>query len=244
MIKLPHTITLLTLALLLMASTCQPALTKRVEGQAKRIEMSKAPCFGSCPVFTLSIYNNGIATYKGERFTDKQGLFAKKLDANTFQNLLKAFNNANLFQYPSIFRSEIPDMPSVTIFWTDDEGNEKEIKGKEGRPEAIMELEEMLDKIANSSGWLQEQGAASDLPAGAIANEIIVQLSPNVDPHVWVIPYGKQNLSLKEPVSTSTNYWLVTYDTNVMPPQEMIEWLRKDPYVLSAEFNKQATGRR
>jgi|GEM_PF-330428 hypothetical protein len=236
---------LLSLPLLFLAATCQPSLVKRTEGQVKRIEMSKAPCFGSCPVFKLSIYANGIAVYEGERFTEKVGVYAKKLDPVAFQSLIKAFEEANLWQYPSIFRSEIPDLPTITIIWTDAEGNTKEIKGKEGRPQEVIELENMLDKIAESnSGWIQEVGEGNGLPAGAIANEIIVQLAPNVDPQVWVIPYGKQNLTLKEPISPSSNFWLVTYDNNIIPPQEMIDWLRKDPYVISAEFNKTVSGRR
>jgi hypothetical protein len=240
--RLLHLLTLLALGYLLTAATCRPITEDNLDNMTKRVEMKKEPCFGDCPVFTLTIYEGGLATYEGERFTDRIGLFSKQLNDGAYNHIIEAFDKANYWQFQSVYRAQVPDLPTVTITYHKD-GQSKSVKGKDGRPDAVIELETMLDGIANSEGWTRLRAPESNLPPGAIANEIIVQLMDEVDPRVWIVQYAKQGGAIKERISPNNNYWVITYDTNIIPPQEMLDWLRRDNYVLSAEFNKQVRGR-
>lgn len=237
-----HLLTLLALGYLTLAATCRPITEESLATMTKRVEMKKEPCFGSCPVFTLTIYEGGRATYEGERFTERVGTFTKDLGTATYEEVIKAFEAANFQQFQSVYRAQVPDLATVTITYHR-EGESKSVKGKDGRPEAVLELESMLDGIANSGGWERLSAPESDLPPGTIANELIVQLADEVDPKVWIIQYAKQGMAIKERISPNNHYWLVTYDTSIIPAKEMIDWVRRDPYVLSAEYNKTARGR-
>ncbi len=230
---------------LLMASTCRPLINDDVSKMTKRIEMSKGPCFGSCPVFTLTIYEEGLATYEGQRFTDRMGLHTKRLDQETLRAVIREFEEADMWRYQNSYKAQIPDLPTVTITYHEEE-NSKTVKGKDGRPEKIVELEAMLDAIANSGGW-EQQGSSGNygLEEDVIANELIVNLSSEVDPNVWVIQFAKQEMRIKNRISPNSPYWVFTFNPSIMSPQEMMGWVRQDAYVLSAEFNRrvQATGR-
>lgn len=233
------TISFVALAFILMASTCRPFSTKDISKMKPLVELKKGPCFGSCPVFEMIIYEGGWVSYEGERFTNRIGMHMKQIDVETFKDVMRAFEDADVWQYQNIYKAQIPDMATVTVVYHKD-GNTKSIKGKDGRPAKIVELGKMLDQIAQSSGWERYSGTADqDVPKGSISNEIIVNLARDVDPAVWIIQFSRQEMNIVKRISPSSPYWLVRFNTNAMDPNEMLERVRRDPYVLSAEFNKE-----
>ncbi|RMF03384.1 MAG: hypothetical protein D6772_02195 [Bacteroidetes bacterium] len=240
--RILHLLSFCALAFILMAATCRPFGTKDISKLKPRIEMEKGPCFGSCPVFKLTIYEGGVAVYEGRRFTDRIGRYTKQLDMNVYRNLIRAFQEANMWSFQNAYKAQVPDLPTVTITYHED-GNSKSVKGKDGRPEKIEELEAMLDKIANSGGWEGADGSTNHgLPDHVIAEELIVNLSPQVDPSVWVIQFAKQDMRIVKRISPNSPYWVFRYNPDRVQPNEMLELVRRDPYVLSAEFNTRVAG--
>lgn len=202
------------------------------------IEMTKAPCYGRCPVFTLVIYEKGMVSYEGKRNTPRLGLYVKRLDPKTYDQLLSTFKKVNLWQYDNVYRGMYPDAPTVSITYHED-GDVKTIVGKDGRPYAIQELEAMLDNIGNSDGWeLRSAAPASSLPDNVISDELIVQLQNGTSANNWVRKYRRQEVEVVQNISKDSNYWLVRYNSKVVPPVEMLAKVREDGDVVGAEFNK------
>ena len=63
------------------------------------ISMKKGACFGSCPVYTLSIYDGGYAHFEGKNYTDKNGSWLRELDKKTYKSLIEAFDNSNFIGF-------------------------------------------------------------------------------------------------------------------------------------------------
>lgn len=232
-------ISFIALAFILMASTCRPFGSQDLDKLKPLVELKKGPCFGSCPVFKMIIYEGGMMSYEGERFTDRIGMHTKRLDVETFKAVIGAFKEADIWQYQNAYKAQIPDLPTVTVVYHKD-GNTKSIKGKDGRPAKIVELGKMLDKIAKSSGWEPQLNSTSQhLPKGTISDELIVNLARDVDPSVWIIQFSRQEMNIVKRISPSSPYWLFRFNAHTMDPKEMLERVRRDPYVLSAEFNKE-----
>jgi hypothetical protein len=230
------------IAFIMMAATCRPFGPPDLSKLKPRIEMEKGPCFGSCPIFKLTIYEGGIAAYEGLRFTERVGLHTKQLEMNQYRELLRAFQEANMWSFQNAYKAQIPDLPTVTITYYE-EGNSKTVKGKDGRPAKIEELEAMLDKIATAGGWAaSETGNNYGMPDDLIADELIVNLSPEVDPSVWIIQFAKQDMQIVKRISPNSPYWVFRYNPDRIAPQEMLELVRREPYVLSAEFNRRVSG--
>lgn len=209
----------------------------RLEELNKVVEISKGPCYGRCPVFTLTVYQDGIASYLGERNTDRMGLYVKRLDKEVFANLEKEFRDANLWQYQNVYKSRIADLQSVTLTYYE-EGDIKSITGKEGRPQAVLKLEQTLDRIAAGADWVLKEGPPSDLPEDAVPNELVVQLNNGVNAYAWTEKYTKQGMKVLRSLSNDGYHWLISYDVSVVPPKDMIELVRKDAVVVGAEFNR------
>lgn len=237
--KLLPALVLSALAFILMASSCRTFGVQDLDKMQAKIEFQKGACFGSCPVFKMVIYQGGLATYEGQRFTDRMGLHAKQLDGETYKELVKAFDAANIWNFQNTYKAQVPDLPTVTITYYKDD-NVKTIKGKDGRPDKVVELEKMLNKVAESGGWQkQEEDSASNLPDNVIANELIVNLAQGTDANVWIIQYAKQDMQLVKRISPNSPYYLFKYDTNRMEPNKMLDMVRRSPDVVSAEFNKE-----
>ncbi len=203
----------------------------------KLIEMSKGPCYGNCPVFTLTILENGLASYKGERNTDRLGTYVKKLDKSQMERLRREFKNANLFQYRDVYSGRIPDVQSVTITYYEGD-RKKTISGKEVRPNAVKWLESILDQVANDpEGWVLKEAPQDDKPDYLIPNELVVELSEGITPEEWAENYIEADM-IAERQFGDTGYWIFSFDDSLVAPDEMLEKVRTDENVLSAEFNK------
>ena len=60
--------------------SCTPALNIDDDELAEVIEMEKAPCFDQCPVFKLTLYENGMIKFEGEDFVDREGIWTNRME--------------------------------------------------------------------------------------------------------------------------------------------------------------------
>lgn len=228
---------LFILSIAMTITGCGPSANMTLNPADKVIEMTKGPCYGNCPVFTFTIYKNGIASYKGERNTDRLGLYVKKLEKGDMERIMAEFKRANMWQFRDTYRGRIPDMQSVTITYV--EGTKKKtVTGKEIRPNAIKWLEAQLDQIANNNeGWILKEAPAETAPDYLIPNELIVELNEGVDPEEWAKKYIHSDMLFEKQLADS-GYWIFSFDDSLIIPEEMLEQVRMDEEVISAEFNK------
>lgn len=86
-------------------------------------------CFGSCPVFEMSIKASGISDYNAINYNDKKGRFKTRIDTASFNKLCATINYLNL--------RTIKD--SYSVGWTDDRTMELEIKYNNGEVKKIQD---------------------------------------------------------------------------------------------------------
>lgn len=223
-------------AVLTMLHSCGSPASASLSKLDPLIEMSKGPCYGRCPVFTLTIYENGIASYKGERYTDRLGTFVRKLEKSEMERILGEFDRANFWQFRDSYRGRIPDMQSVTISYHQN-GKKKTVTGKEIRPNAVKWLESQLDQIAQREGWILKEAPEEQVPDFLIPNQLLVELGEDTDPEEWAKKYAQTDMTFLRSLN-DTGYWIFSYDDETITPDQMLEQVRNDEEVISAEFNK------
>lgn len=231
-------VSLSLMSLLLGACSTIPT-TNELEQMSKLIELEKGPCYGDCAIYTLTIFSNGVLQFKGEENTEKQGLFIKKIAQNDLRKLVKAFRDADFFGFQEAYRSNIPDQQTVTISFTDG-GQTKIVAGKANRPESLLELQSMLEELANSKEWKLKPGSEESTVA---FSEIIVSLVKGVNTEDWLDKYKPQNVQLKDALSPTGNYILITFNQEIIKAEELLELIRQDPDVIGAEFNQEVFNR-
>lgn len=205
---------------------------------AKSFSYSQGPCFGKCPIYTLDIKPNGIAHFEGKRFADKQGKFTKKVSDEEVAELVALFDAANWFKLENNYDSKITDIPSVFIKYRNGDMIKK-INFRGEYPEGVKAITAFFRTVADSEGWTKVASNDYGLPAGTIANELIVKLKRGIDVNEFVGSYIKQDMKLKKTLAPTMNMHLVTFDPDTATPQEMIMWVKEREEVENAEFNKE-----
>ncbi|MBW8051199.1 MAG: hypothetical protein FVQ77_12830 [Cytophagales bacterium] len=122
------------------------------ENDGTVITLQKTMCYGKCPVYTITIHGDGQSVYVGKKNVDKIGKYQKKLKISEVENLIKAFEDANFYNFKDEYSAKVTDLPTTYITYTVNEKT-KRIKDYYGAPDELKKLEKMVEKIASSEGW-------------------------------------------------------------------------------------------
>jgi len=233
---------------LTMASCGNKFATKAMDGEVE-MSLKKGMCFGKCPVYTLEVKKGGMTELSAKKhLTGKRGLYRKKLDKATYNDLLKAFAESDFTQYPASYDSKIPDLPMITIGYVA-EDTLAFVKGKEDRPSSLMQLQYKLEKLAQSEGWdlieeyKREEIEIEEEKPVYIKSEIIILPKPGTMLPRWFKTYEEFGLRVLKRITPNQNYWLVTYDEGKVKADKMLTMLKADGAIKEAEFNKKTSTR-
>ena len=183
----------LLLFTLLIAVGCYPRKRNvALNDLSKVMELHKNACFGKCPVYGLIIYENGKATYNGKMHVEKLGLYSKQLSKQAFKAIRKAFQQADIWQYEDQYKSDVHDLPFVTLRHHKRD-KMKAVGGDIARPEAVKALEKQMDAIANSDGWTLLEALEEEMDNSIIPGELIVRFHPSADIPDWIHSMEKYN---------------------------------------------------
>ncbi len=127
----------------------------------KEIEMDKNPCFGTCPHYSLTIYENGYASFEGKRDVKKMGLHTKKLTTKEYEGIHRAFKASNFFELQDNYPSDLPDAPKTVITYHKN-GASKTVTGDFTRPQIVLSLDKILSQIAESDSWTPKAASTND----------------------------------------------------------------------------------
>ncbi len=130
-------------------TSCQTA--KKVPKTAS-IEYQRTACFGTCPIYTMTIDGSGLATFEGKRFTEKIGSFTKQLTKDETKTLFNRLRQEDWNNFQTNYKTRITDLPS-TVFRFNYKKISKEVVVTGEHPEVLDVLSKTLSKIAESDGW-------------------------------------------------------------------------------------------
>jgi hypothetical protein len=217
--------------------------TTTTEVHEKIIGYDAGPCFGSCPVFSISIFNDGTAVYTGKQFAKKQGTYSLNLSTEELNSWKELLAKTQLEQFPDVLENQIQDAAYSTFFFKGSKDG-KTVRGSAKLPEQLSELKQQFWDFKDDSRWKLSEKPDFDLPESYIPNQFIVQLKQGAEAEKWVANYQKQAMKIVKVISPPTRMWLVEYDPFVYAPKEMLKVLQADPDVEQAEFNKELTQRK
>lgn len=233
------TITLaIGLIFLTSCKTTQKVLTQtQIEELPKVLEFSKTGCRGRCPIYDFTVYEDGWVIFNGKRFTKYEGQATDKLTKEEMTTLQANCEKANLWQKEAKYGMNIMDIPTTTIHFYE-KNRDKEIKWRMRAPQELPDLGNEIIALLIKRDWIEvrKKAVGVKLPNGAIGSEIIVQFKKETDIKRWCAGYDRYGMRLKRGISKKT--FLVQFDTGKMPPDKMLEIVRNNLEVATAEFNK------
>jgi hypothetical protein len=126
--------------------------------------LQESSCFGPCPVFTVTLYRDGVLEYEGREHVKLTGAHTGRVTPQTIAAVDKLFADAGYFALDDAYDDHsVSDYPTTWTSYTLD-GRRKAITHYEGHmhaPPALDELEEQLYVLLDVTQWvgtLEERG--------------------------------------------------------------------------------------
>ena len=126
------------------------------------ITLERTACFGSCPVYTISVSPSGEVQYEGRAHVRQLGAATGKVPRERLDSLLSELDRGGYFTFAERYTSAEPacgryvtDSPTIMTSVTL-RGRTKRIThdyGCGGAPGALVVLEHRIDEALNSGQW-------------------------------------------------------------------------------------------
>src|SRR4051812_20510121 len=126
------------------------------------VTLERGPCFGTCPVYRVSLEGNGKVDYAGTRFVTRVGSDTARVTPDEVGRLVDSLDAAGYFALADEYVSNSPacgryatDAPTATISVRSG-GRSKSVRhdhGCVGAPKALGGMERLIDSVAGTARW-------------------------------------------------------------------------------------------
>lgn len=143
--------------LLLAACSSKTPKTPQSENNIVRVNFYADACFGTCPVFSMNIQENGKADYEAINHNELQGKFKTMIKKQQLDSLFMLIKKADIFTLKDKYEELVTDMPTYYLqVWFKD-GKTKKIAdyGPTG-PEQLSNIYGMIFSLRGSQTWEKE----------------------------------------------------------------------------------------
>ena len=134
----------------------QPALTN-ASGSAV-ITLQRTQCFGMCPIYALSLYEDGTVVYVGIKYVAVTGVQVSQIDPRQVAMLTQMMTATGYFDWQDEYTHvTITDQPTViTSLSTPDQYKQiTRYAGDANAPVGLTWLEDRIDNVVNSDQWVK-----------------------------------------------------------------------------------------
>lgn len=163
----------LAVVLLVVAPMVMPAAAQDSE---VAVTLERGACFGTCPIYKVTIYTDGTVVYEGERFVETEGTHTTTIEPEVVQQLIEGFEAAGYFDWEDEYTEmNVTDLPTIITSVTRN-GETKRITRYTGDSNAPIELpylESWIDIAAYTSQWT---GVATSFTSVAASNAPVMTL--------------------------------------------------------------------
>ena len=125
-----------------------------IDNKIKLIEIKTNFCYGTCPVFKLTINKNGLSEFDGVEYTNFKGKSVKQLDQRIVDELFDLVNYIEIKKLNDYYEVNYTDASTATLDIFFEDGSIKKIKdyGLSGTY-GLSALYSKLTKLGTESQW-------------------------------------------------------------------------------------------
>jgi hypothetical protein len=125
------------------------------------IGLSRSMCYGSCPVYNVSLRRSGEARFEGEHFVDLLGTHIARIEPGDFEVLALAVAHLGFDALAPDYTVAITCQPTATTWLV--RGDVRRQVGDYGSagPRSLHVIEGLIDAAASELRWRPEGGKAA-----------------------------------------------------------------------------------
>ncbi|MFT4526804.1 MAG: hypothetical protein ACI85F_002984 [Bacteroidia bacterium] len=108
--------------------------------------IKRTPCYGRCPMYRMTVLDNGQVVYEGKRFVEKIGTYSGLVSGEDVETILEMAKETNYFDLEDEYDVPVADFPTCVTSVTKD-GKTKRVMNKQGAPASLKKFELYLDSL-------------------------------------------------------------------------------------------------
>ena len=120
--------------------------------------IQRGACFGTCPIYTMKIYNSGYVILNGIRFIDKIGTHSTTLSKQNMLTFIEGAMNIGYMEleddYDNIHVTDLPAVITSIVI----NGKRKTVRRRYNYPKGILSFEKLFDDLLDSEKWEYQSG--------------------------------------------------------------------------------------
>lgn len=116
------------------------------------LKLERTPCFGTCPVYSVSIYSSGMAHMLGKKFFDYEGEFTTRFTEDELVQLEKLALKYGYTSFDHVYDAPVTDLPS-TITIIQSENLEHWVYNRMNGPEELRAFETEIETLVKDKQW-------------------------------------------------------------------------------------------
>jgi hypothetical protein len=196
------------------------------------IRMDKSACFGTCPIYTMLVFDNGMVEYRGDKFCEKLGIYEKQLSDEEFSIVTSLLKEIDFESLEERYDANLMDA-QITTFNFSYNNVSKKVRGIYSWPKSLKELDKALSSIGETEDWKTIRKHDENI----YYNEIIFKFKEVPDIEEWVEKYRKFGAGTPSQISKNLDLYLMMFDSKKIDSYEFLEIIQSDKLVENAEFN-------
>lgn len=118
------------------------------------ITLERTECFGTCPIYSLSIFGNETVIYNGQKNVVVKGIKTSQISQDKIIELINEFKTIDYFCLNDSYAAPYTDAPS-TITSIAIDGKTKKISDYGKSLDKLAELENKIDEISGANVWIK-----------------------------------------------------------------------------------------
>jgi hypothetical protein len=154
--------TLPSIVAVILLTGCQALLTKTAPSDFL-VSFERGPCFGTCPVYVLTVLADGTVSFNGVRFVLAEGTQTATFSPQQVTELYQAVLDADFFDLEDRYEVAATDLPSILTTITMNGqiktvyhyglgcGTELDLA-----PPGLCALEALLESIPSANAWVSD----------------------------------------------------------------------------------------
>lgn len=206
------------------------------------LKFERGPCFGRCPVYSFFLMTDhtGLVHAKGN-FLDSAGWYSSHLDQESIVEILEWIEPREWWLPNLKNQPEIADLPSSSLVYQHPTG----VRTIAIQSRTSPSLEDVFAKINNLvfDGTWKPTDLRPLEPILSEKTDVIVQLKDGVDIHRWMKKYESYGIHLKKRLTPNQQYFLVARDPAKGHANDFLQFIKLDPDIIEAQWDKQVQRR-
>lgn len=221
-----------------------PAETTKIETGIKPfvLKFDRGPCFGKCPVYTFYLLsdNRGILHHQAN-LLDTAGWYITNPDQEAVVEILELLEPQDWWMQDLSNFPEISDLPSTTLTYHHP-GGMRTISIQSRTTESLENVFEKFTHLVNDSKWEPTLIRPLEIQP-RLQTDVIVHLKEGVDINTWMTKFERYGIYLKKRLSPNQSFYLVARDVEKGNANDFLQYIKRDPDVIEAQWDTQVQRR-